>query len=53
MILIDRNIKELVNNGELIITGYEESNVNSISYDLTIGSIVKPMENDEEYCRGN
>ncbi|WP_238900033.1 hypothetical protein [Clostridium sp. YIM B02500] len=48
MILIDRNIKELVNSGELIIRGYDESNVNSISYDLTIGSIVKPKENDEE-----
>lgn len=48
MILVDKNIKELVNNGELIISNYKEENVKAISYDLTVGSIIKPKENDEE-----
>lgn len=48
MILVDKNIKELVNNGELIISNYKEENVKSISYDLTIGAIIKPEENDDE-----
>ncbi|MCQ2013817.1 dCTP deaminase [Clostridium butyricum] len=48
MILVDKNIKELVNYGELIVLNYKEENVKSISYDLTIGSIIKPKENDDE-----
>lgn len=36
MILVDKNIKELANNQKLIISGYNEDNVNCISYDLTL-----------------
>lgn len=36
MILVDKDIKEYVANKELIIAGYEESNLNGVSYDLTM-----------------
>lgn len=40
MILVDKNIKNRVNKGELICSGYKDANVNSISYDLTIGEFI-------------
>lgn len=40
MILVDKNIKTLVTNGSLIVSGYREENVNGISYDLTIDVIL-------------
>lgn len=40
MILVDKNIKNRVNKGELICSGYKDGNVNSISYDLTIGEFI-------------
>lgn len=36
LILVDRDIKELADNKQLIISGYNEDNVNCISYDLTL-----------------
>ena len=39
MILVDKNIKELSAEGKLIKEAYTEENVNSISYDLTLGSL--------------
>ena len=45
MILVDKNIKEYVSKNELITEGYDEANVNGVSYDLTIGSILDEMEN--------
>lgn len=47
MILVDKNIKELVDDGKLIISGYNEKNINSMSYDLTIDYIIKPSNGDE------
>lgn len=47
MILVDKNIRSRVEAGELIIEEYNESNVNCISYDLTIDKIIKPIENSE------
>ena len=44
MILVDKDIKELAGRGELIAQGYEEANVGSVSYDLTIDEIIS--END-------
>lgn len=38
MILVDKNIKQMISAGDLIICGYDVNNVNSISYDLTIGN---------------
>lgn len=54
MILVDKNIKQLAENGMLILTNYNEENVNSMSYDVTIDSFVNSsMEEDldgaEEY----
>lgn len=40
MILVDKEIKDLVGKGFLIAQGYEEANVGSISYDLTIDEII-------------
>lgn len=39
MILVDNDICEHVNNGELIVSGYDEHNLNGVSYDLTIESV--------------
>lgn len=36
MILVDKDIKKRVHDNQLIIAEYNESNVNSISYDLTL-----------------
>ncbi|MGU8237158.1 dCTP deaminase [Clostridium perfringens] len=48
MILIDKNIKNLIKKGALIIDGYDENNVGSISYDLTISKIIIPDSEDKE-----
>lgn len=40
MILVDKNIKALVANNDLIISGYREENLNGVSYDLTIDVVV-------------
>jgi len=46
MILVDKNIKTLVANGSLIVSGYNENNVNGVSYDLTIDVVID--ENGKE-----
>ncbi len=40
MILVDKNIKTLVANHSLIISGFKEENLNGISYDLTADIIL-------------
>ncbi len=40
MILVDKDIKGLASNGLLIAEGYDEANVGSVSYDLTIDEII-------------
>ena len=40
MILVDKNIKDLVSQGKLIKEGYKKENVGSISYDITIDTIL-------------
>lgn len=47
MILVDKQIRELVNNGMLIVTGYDENNLGCVSYDLTIDKIISEKESDE------
>lgn len=50
MTLVDRQIKERVGTEkELVISGYKEENVNCISYDLTIGSIIVLKEEKSKY----
>lgn len=49
MILVDKNIKDLVKSDLLIVTNYKEENVNCVSYDLTIGSIIDGEKEVEEY----
>ena len=39
MILVDKDIKSYIQEGQLIQAGYQEENFNGISYDLTIGVI--------------
>ena len=43
MILVDKQIKELVNNGMLIVSGYDENNLGCVSYDLTIDKIISSI----------
>lgn len=44
MILVDKDIKRLVADNQLIVDGYEEDNVGSISYDLTVDEIISGSE---------
>lgn len=44
MILVDKQIKELVEKGMLIVTGYNEKNLGCVSYDLTIDKIIGDKE---------
>ncbi len=39
MILADKDIKEYISDGRLITSGYDEQNLNGVSYDLTIGAV--------------
>ncbi|MBP1889857.1 deoxycytidine triphosphate deaminase [Clostridium moniliforme] len=48
MILIDKQIKKLIKDKELIIDGYDENNVGAISYDLTIDKIIIPDSKNKE-----
>ena len=52
MILVDKNIKELSANGQLISSGYVPGNVNSISYDLTLGGFLNSNENKMDLIPG-
>ena len=49
MILIDKRIKELVNEGKLIVTNYKPENLGGVSYDLTIDSIIAEDDIANEY----
>ena len=40
MVLVDKDIKNLVKENRLIVEGYDEANVGSISCDLTIDTII-------------
>lgn len=46
MILVDKDIKEYVEKKELILSGFQEENLNGISYDLTIDVIVDEEGNE-------
>ena len=39
MILVDKNIKKLISENKLIVSGYKEENLKGIAYELTIDSI--------------
>lgn len=41
MILTDRQISELVENGKLIVEGYDPDNLGAVSYDLTVECFVR------------
>lgn len=47
MILVDKEIKQRILNGELISSGYDEGNVSCVSYDLTVDCIIMG-ENEEK-----
>lgn len=46
MMLVDKELKELINSGTLIVEGYDSKNLGSVSYDLTIDKIISFAEND-------
>ena len=52
IILVDKNIKEMAEKGLLISRGYTPSNVNSISYDLTLGEFLKPDQQTVDIMPG-
>ena len=48
MILVDKEIKQMVSDKQLIISGYNEDNINGVSYDLTIdGIFTNSSKNDK------
>ena len=49
MVLIDKQIKELVNEGKLIVTNYKPENLGGVSYDLTIDNIIAEDDITNEY----
>ena len=49
MLLIDKDIKSYARNSELIVYGYNDENVNSASYDLTVDKIITDKEEVERY----
>lgn len=49
MILVDKNIKELVNNNTLIIKNYNPENLGAVSYDLTIDKVIFDEKECNEY----
>lgn len=53
MILVDKEIKRLVQEGFLIIENYQEKNVNNVSYDLTVDTIVNCEEDSIKLETGN
>lgn len=52
MILVDKTIKDLATKGVLISKGYTPSNVNSISYDLTLGEFLEPDKDSIDVMPG-
>lgn len=44
MIFVDKDIKDLASRGLLIAKGYDEANVGSVSYDLTIDEIISDQD---------
>ena len=49
MVLLDKQIKELVNEGKLIVTNYKPENLGGVSYDLTIDNIIAEDDIANEY----
>lgn len=49
MVLVDKDIKELVSNGLLISENYKPENLGCVSYDLTINNIIAEDDITEEY----
>ena len=45
MILVDKNIKKLISENKLIVSGYKEENLKGIAYELTIDSIYNSEKN--------
>lgn len=49
MVLVDKDIKKLVQKGLLISENYKPENLGCVSYDLTIGSIIDKEDVKDEY----
>ena len=50
MILVDKEIREMVYRNQLIVEGFKLENLGSVSYDLSIGNIIAFTENDTVEC---
>ena len=53
MVLVDKDIKKLVQKGLLISENYKPENLGCVSYDLTIGNIIDKEEVKDEKVEGN
>ena len=49
MILVDKNMRELIDNNMLIVSNYKPENLGCVSYDLTISDIIVNDEELKEY----
>ncbi len=49
MVLVDKEIKELVEKGMLIVENYKPENLGAVSYDLTIDNIISEKNISDEY----
>lgn len=49
MILVDKNIRKLVEKGMLIVSNYKPENLGCVSYDLTISDIIIDDKECKEY----
>ena len=50
MLLVDKEIKQMISEKQLIISGYNKDNVNGVSYDLTIDGIyTRSLKGEKEY----
>ena len=45
MLLVDKNIKELVSQGKLIVSDYKEENLKGIAYELSVDCIYDSQKN--------
>ncbi len=49
MILVDKNISELVETGTLIVEGFDREHLNGVSYDLTIDVVIGSDEKELQF----
>lgn len=49
MLLVDKDMKSLIEKGKFIINGFNQNNLNGVSYDITVDSIIDGNSNLDTY----